>query len=414
MMRVLPPTITAASLSMFDTTVLHTAVTKLGLPSPTPNEALLQLRLPLRSGGLGLRSMAPLAPAAFLASVAQSTGDINAMATRTTVAVSTIPTALRAAECYDGLARDGVVFEALQLPNTAHGFWETTASSLPRELKHLQRGFTRFLEGAKVTAWARRLTAFDRCRQHSLCGPHASAWLTALPTEPALTMSDAAFGAATRLRLGLPPMDDLPARCACGKQLSSDANHFLGCELLRSRSMNTRHNRVRDTVGRLALEAGASVTKELQLDGVRPDLEFTWSSHVAHADVSIVHPQSPSYVHVAAARVQGAACSRESEKVRKFAPHAHREGATFVPLILESFGTFGREFVGWVKYAGDQSQQATGDTRDASCSDFVQRAIRTIAVQLQTGNARVLWEGAQSARVTRSIRYHPVYARARS
>ena len=53
--------------------MIQTAITKLQLsPDPLPKAALIQVRLPLKEGGLGLRSTVGIAPAAYLGSLASA------------------------------------------------------------------------------------------------------------------------------------------------------------------------------------------------------------------------------------------------------------------------------------------------------------------------------------------------------
>ena len=57
--------------------------------------------------------------------------------------------------------------------------------------------------------------------------PQSGAWLTTPLTDPLLRLNSTHFSLAIRLRLGLPPQDDLPAECACGEMLESNPDHFI-------------------------------------------------------------------------------------------------------------------------------------------------------------------------------------------
>lgn len=69
--RVFSPDVFSAAAKAFDHSVVHTFCTLLKLPSLTP-EAKIQLSLPIRDGGFGLRSMQLVSPAAWWCALAQS------------------------------------------------------------------------------------------------------------------------------------------------------------------------------------------------------------------------------------------------------------------------------------------------------------------------------------------------------
>src|SRR5690606_23795207 len=73
---VIPPNILRPSLQLFDSSVLTTIINKLHLPSPLPDVAQSILRLPIRLGGCGFRSLTSTAPAAYLSSIIKASSDI--------------------------------------------------------------------------------------------------------------------------------------------------------------------------------------------------------------------------------------------------------------------------------------------------------------------------------------------------
>ena len=68
--RVLPPSVIEPALMLFDTMVCHSVIRKLHLPSPLSDEAHSILRLPIRLGGCGIRSLHSVASAAYFGAVA--------------------------------------------------------------------------------------------------------------------------------------------------------------------------------------------------------------------------------------------------------------------------------------------------------------------------------------------------------
>ena len=74
--RVLPPRLMTIHAAKFDSLVLGTVISKLGLPDPIPNEAKLTLSLPVRLGGFGLRLVASTCYVAYYSSIALAAVDI--------------------------------------------------------------------------------------------------------------------------------------------------------------------------------------------------------------------------------------------------------------------------------------------------------------------------------------------------
>jgi len=80
LLRTLKPTITAKAAALFDAKVFDTATTKLRLPHNLSSGARLQLTLPIRHGGFGLRSMVRTLYASYWSGLAQAAPDILASA----------------------------------------------------------------------------------------------------------------------------------------------------------------------------------------------------------------------------------------------------------------------------------------------------------------------------------------------
>ena len=134
-------------------------------------------------------------------------------------------------------------------------------------------------------------------------GPLAGAWLTTPLTDPLLRMNSSHFGLAVRMRLSLPPSDDLPAACACGAMLDSFPNHFLGCHRLKRTSATTRHDRILYLLARLARTVNIATRVEVPLENqTRPDAHFYLHNRTIATDVSITHPAGKTYAKAAAVK----------------------------------------------------------------------------------------------------------------
>jgi len=152
-----------------------------------------------------------------------------------------------------------------------------------------------------------------KARLLSSRAPFAGAWLNSPLGDPLLRLNDKFFAMAVRLRLGLPPQDRLPAKCACGALLLGDPHHFLSCHNLKT-TATARHDRLLYLLARLAKLGDIATQVEVPLEDLkRPDVIFHLPSRVLATDVSVTHPSAKSYVKQAA-RPLGAAQARERDK----------------------------------------------------------------------------------------------------
>ena len=67
-----------------------------------------------------------------------------------------------------------------------------------------------------------------KARQLAVTAPQAHRWCIIVPTEPALKLQDQYYKLATRLRVGVKPIDYLGDTCkACGINIKNDEYHFM-------------------------------------------------------------------------------------------------------------------------------------------------------------------------------------------
>ena len=112
------------------------------------------------------------------------------------------------------------------------------------ELPTLQRALARRVETLILNAFlvGPDCTRADEIRIESCKGRLTSRWLHPSPLHHPL--SDLDFQLVFRLRLGLPPLDSLPALCPlCNRDVSVNPWHALGCQSLKRRSITIRHDR---------------------------------------------------------------------------------------------------------------------------------------------------------------------------
>ena len=248
-------------------------------------EARLILSLPIREGGFGLRSTERSSPPAYWSALAQAAPELllfaNKMKTSSDASSQPPPSLLDSSrpfvnalsDCHKFMVQNGVVpLKDDLLPLNYKGYWQFYGTKSPG--RGLQRLLSSTIESSMA---ASLLTKADKdfrtkARLRSTRGKGAGAWLTTLPVTPALTLSDAHFRVACRLRLGLPPHDHLPRYCSCGYSLEGDPTHFLSCKKLKRSAITQRHNMVLQRLSGLLQKAGGSVRIEPNwYDGKRPD-----------------------------------------------------------------------------------------------------------------------------------------------
>lgn len=83
----------------------------------------------------------------------------------------------------------------------------------------------------------------DKARLSSLLNSSSSYWLSTPPISSQYILPDPIFNVCLRLRLGIPPQDDLKT-CACGTNLITHPLHFLTCNLLTSQFVTTSSTRL--------------------------------------------------------------------------------------------------------------------------------------------------------------------------
>ena len=224
--RVIPPRLFLPHARTFDARVLDTAFRRLRIPQPLPDVATTTLLLPIRLGGFGLRPVTLVSTPAFLSAAAQAAQDICSLvpvAQHSSVLLSEAtraPFASDVANCLVTLRDAGLGDGPIQLlPANPNAFWQEFGKTPPE--RKLQRALCGQLESILLTRSMddSSTSRHDKQRLISLGSRNAGAWLTCFPSCPELTLSDTAFRAAARFRLGLRSHDDLPAKCECGFDL---------------------------------------------------------------------------------------------------------------------------------------------------------------------------------------------------
>lgn len=320
--------------------------------------------LPVKLGGLGLRNATTLCYSSFLGSI-HSVSDL----------VQTIVPSF-------SLTSDSSSTSALVA-------WSTSTQSdiLPENERKFQHKWDtelcskqqqRLLEKCVTDSSKARILA-NNCKE-------SGAWLNAFPFSSLGTLlDDQAFRIAVSLRLGIPLC--VPHTCVCGEQVDELGHHGLCCK--KSGGRYARHAMTNDLLKRSLITCKIPAILEPtgcnRSDGKKPDglTLVPWQNGKPLVwDFTCADTLARSYVNRNSKKPGSAAQTRESYKrtlYRNLEANFH-----FVPICVETLGTFGEDGLKLVKRIGELMRNVTGEKR--STSFLIQR----ISVAVQRGNAAAI------------------------
>ncbi|CAI5998223.1 unnamed protein product [Closterium sp. NIES-65] len=330
--------------------------------------ARMQLHLPVRLGGFGIRAAASLSPLSYVCGWAQAARDIAQL----------------------GVAGEEAMFAE---------YLTTSAGA-----EFLDPWFAKALEQLPATI-----------RQEMpglpLCGPGAGAWVSAVPAHSDLTFTAAEWGIAAAIRLGLPIQQlQVAGRCVCGTAYvdPADPHHALRCK--HKHGPSRVHDEVKFAVAKISKASGGVVTMEdsVVLQGKRVDVAVRRPmAGEAHAlEISVADPLSlsPSLLGQCGRQIGVAAREWERRKTSDYAPLlARNRGVQFTPLIVETWGCLGGRFRRWLRQQGDAHvglAVSRGACRedDTVFSAYLLGSLKAlIGVALQRAQARVILLRAASS-----------------
>ena len=326
------------------------------------SSAWTQATLPVKFGGLGIRSAMDVAPSAFLASRNSSNELVKAI----------LPPS----------------FKSLPAPfmAEAQSRWSADHEHQPPEGEAACK--QKSWDGLRASLTAKRLLERaendeERARLLSVSTKESGAWLRALPvTALGLRMDDVTLRVAVGLRLGTAVCG--PHTCQlCGSAVDVLGRHALSCR--RSEGRHQRHAAVNDII-KQSLSA-AHVPSRLEpiglsrSDGKRPDgaTLAPWKSGCLLVwDATCPDTFAPSYRANATqepGKVAEAAEDRKCGKYRDLPP-----GHFFSPIAIETLGAIGPKSLTLLKEIGGRIRAETGDPR--STEYMLQR----LSVAVQRGN----------------------------
>ena len=364
----------------------------IGSTGDIPIDKQKQARLPLRLGGLGLRSSEWVSRLAYWASCVKAATEDSTFPHQ--------PSALRNAwqECLTFInqsGKKGIAPVNLDL-NELRQFYGPGANQVQRKL-------TKALEAAASEELLQGLDESGRIRMQSVSFPGASAWLTAIPKSYEYTLNSSQFGVALRFRLGLPPVNNMPEVCFCGSGMTPD--HLAGCQKLARSVLTYRHDEVVSCISRQLKAAGAVVEQQPRgylrdSDGI-PDLLVGNARGRHFVEVSVVHPQCKTYRKQAVRGVQYPIEDREKLKLRKYDEIQQRCGSgKLIAAVFDSYGATGggvKELFALLGQTASDNGEMVDGKRIVNRS--AERELKeVVAISLQRGNALAQLRGCTQSR----------------
>ena len=322
----------------------------------------VQASLPVQFGGLGVRGAVLLAPSAFLASAAGSF----------TLTQSLLP---------NGVGKDLDVYTNLAMN---HWLAAVGGGQDPPAQSHRQKMWDNACcKSALLSIMSSAAHLQDRARLLAIQSWGAGAWLSALPASAlGLRLSDETVRIAAGLRLGA----DLchPHTCRCGATVEARGTHGLACRF--SAGRHARHSQVNELVRRALLSANIPSVLEpqglLRSDNKRPDgLSLVpWSAGRCLVwDATIPDTLAPSHLQSTSQSAGTAAARAAASKMAKYSEICNNY--YFVPLAIETLGSFCQEGRRFVADLGRRLTASTGDVRSGS---YLRQRL---SIAIQRGNA---------------------------
>ena len=313
------------------------------------DEAWKQASLPVRYGGLGVRSVERLAIPCHLASLTEASSLVSSILSNQ-------------GNRYDAiLARKPALERLLPLIGEA----TLPDPSTPGQ----QRAWDDLASEACCKQLLRETNQVHRARLLAACQPHTAAWLQAVPVPSlGLFLDPESVRIAVALRLGAPICEPHVCRlCSCPADRLG--HHALSCS--KSAGRFPRHGELNDLVKRsLAASGIPSVLEPTGLDrgdGKRPDglTTFPFKGGKCLAwDATCTDTFADSSLAKSAIKPGSAARAAEDRKVQRYASLSAQY--LFVPLAVETSGVAGPSAIRLVQELGSRITSVTGERRETA------------------------------------------------
>ena len=323
--RSTPPSLALDELHTFDEQVRCTFTECRAID--TTDSSWIQAQLSLSRGGLGLCSLAHHSNAAFIASI--STAGL--------------------ASPSDNFLADAVNSYSRCVPPESAIDINSLTSSPCR-----QHTLSAALENIQFNSLFSQSSVADKARLLSVSSPHASAWLSVVPSPGlGLSLDPNEHQMAIKWWLGLNTSPGSPPCALCPEHpLDPLGHHAVTCK--RGGDAISRHNKLRDVVLQTChracisakAEAGSGLGHELRNTRPADILASNWlCGKPAAFDLTVVSPLNPTFISEAVRTAGSAAVAAELRKHSANDAKCSELGWTCIPLVAESYGAWGSEAV---------------------------------------------------------------------
>ena len=351
-------------LPLFDATIRESLSATLNVD--INDERWTQASLPVRWGGLAIRSVVLLAPSAYLASAASTAALTSTLlpARLRSIEDSGIATSISA---WNKLTTDNMQTSQTPPPSSSsQRAWDDACCKM--QMEKLIAASTDQVEHARLLA---------------ACSPGSGDWLDAMPlSSVGLKMDNATVRIAAGLRLGAPIV--CSHLCVCGTTVTTDGHHGLSCR--RSAGRHSRHNQVNDLICRAFASSGTLATREPQglctRDGKRPDgvTQVPWKRGRCLAwDATCPDTFAQSHIQASSTRAGSAAATAEAKKTLKYSDII--SGVDFTPVAIETTGVWGEKAIEMITAIG---RRIANETHEPRSTIYLRQRI---SVAVQRGNA---------------------------
>jgi hypothetical protein len=286
----------------------------------------------------------------------------------------------------DRLLLDVPVTTTDPLVEEAFSSWSSKSNAPPpiEQKAHIQREWdSKLISHALQDLSERASDSAVKARLLAVQSPHSGDWLHALPiTTAGLRMSGEVLRIASGIRLGTALCEK--HTCKCGVIVETIGHHGFSCS--KGPGRQHRHGMLNDVIWRAFTRAKIPAIKEpnglSRSDGKRPDgvTIIPWHRGRCLAwDVTVPDTFAASYEHITS-QIAGAAAEKAARnKETKYA--AITQSHHFVPVAVETAGSWHTESLQFVQELGRKISAATGDQRETS------HLLQRLSVALQIGNA---------------------------
>ena len=210
------------------------------------------------------------------------------------------------------------------------------------------------LENIQFNSLFSQSSVADKARLLSVSSPHASAWLSVVPSPGlGLSLDPNEHQMAIKWWLGLNTSPGSPPCALCPEHpLDPLGHHAVTCK--RGGDAISRHNKLRDVVLQTChracisakAEAGSGLGHELRNTRPADILASNWlSGKPAAFDLTVVSPLNPTFISEAGRTAGSAAVAAELRKHSANDAKCSELGWRCIPLVAESYGAWGSEAV---------------------------------------------------------------------